>query len=166
MLTERERVEAVRQILIQLYALVDRGMLPKNITRIEREAIFFLYERHNTSKQDKSRPHSAAARRRRMAIKGRIKSKKHGITYDHAIPLATLRPHLKKATTSTEAMRRTLERFICGVLITAEEDKRLSAAGLRFRMPGKARPDDKLARYNTVGIKFGAADKRKLRNSN
>ncbi len=86
MVTERQRVEAVRQILKQLYALEDRGVLPKNMTRIEREAIFFLYERHNKSKQDKSRPHSAAARRRRRAIKNRIKFKSDGITYDHAIP--------------------------------------------------------------------------------
>jgi hypothetical protein len=165
MVTEHERVEAVRQILIQLYALVDRGMLKKNITRIEREAIFFLYERHDTKKWDEARPHSAAARSRRRAIKGRIKSKIHGITYDHAIPLSTLRCHLKKATVSTEAMRRTLKRFVCGVLITTEENDLLSAKHLRPRMPDRAKPDDKLARYKAVGIKFDTADEKKLRNS-
>jgi len=55
MVTELDRVEAVRQILIQLYTLVDRGMLKKHIARIEREAIFFLYEHHDLRKWDETR---------------------------------------------------------------------------------------------------------------
>jgi hypothetical protein len=165
MVTKRQRVEAVRQILIQLYALVDQGMHKKNITRIEREAIFFLYEYPDLRKWDEIRPHSAAARRLRKAIEGRVKSKRDGITYDHAIPLATLRCHLKKATIFTEAMQRALERFVCGVIITTEENDRLSENHLRLQMPDGARPDDRLARYHAVGIKFDAADEIKLRSA-
>ena len=141
-------------------------MLKKHIARIEREAIFFLYEHHDLRKWDETRPHSAAARKRRKTIAGRIKSKSHGITYDHAIPITTLRPHLKKAIVSTEAMHRTLKRFVCAVIITREEDDLLSAERLRLKMPEGAKEDDRLARYRAVGIKFKAEDEMKLRNSN
>jgi hypothetical protein len=161
--TERQRVEAVRQILRQLYALEAQGMLPKYITRIEREAIFFLYEHQNSRKWDMARPHSAAARRLHKTITARLKSRRHGITYDHAIPLATLRPYLKKAIISTDAMHRILKRFVCAVIITSEEDARLSEAHLRRKMPKGAKPDDRLARYRAVGIKFSSADESLLK---
>jgi hypothetical protein len=43
--SERDRVEAVRKILKQLYRLSDLGLEKKFLSRIERETIFFLYER-------------------------------------------------------------------------------------------------------------------------
>jgi hypothetical protein len=163
MVTERQRVEAVRQILRQLYTLEDQGMFPKYITRIERETIFFLYEHQNSKKWDMTRPHSAAARGLHETITGRIKSRSHGITYDHAIPLATLRPYLKKAIISTDAMHRILKRFVCAVIITNKEDTLLTEAHLRRKMPKGAKPDDRLARYRAVGIKFSAADESLLK---
>lgn len=162
MVTERQRVEAIRQILRQLYSLEQKGMHTKHITRIEREAIFFLYEHHDSKKYAETRPHSAAARKMRKTITGRIMSRSHGITYDHAIPIATLRKYLKQGTASTEAMRRVLKRFVCGVVITAEEDSLLSAKQLRRKMPTGAKADDKLARYRAVGIKFDTADEELL----
>ena len=161
--SEQDRVEAVRKILKQLYRLSDLGLKSKYLSRIEREAIFFLYECHSPRKYDKERPHSAAARARRRSLSDvRIKSKEHGLTYDHAIPLATLRPELKKATHSTDAMHRALKRFVQGVVITTDEDKLLSSKSLRLKMPSGAAPDDKLARYVEAGIAFEPDDKRLL----
>lgn len=160
--SERDRVEAVRKILRQLYRLADLGLDGKYLSRIERETIFFLYECHSPRKFDPKRPHSAAARERRKSVLGRVKSKEHGLTYDHAIPLATLRIELKKATNSTDAMHRALKRFVQGVIITTEEDKLLSSKKLRLKMPPDAPHDDKFARYLEAGIVFKPRDKRLL----
>ena len=164
--SEQDRVEAVREILTQLYRLADLGLKKKYLSRIERETIFFLYECHSPRKYHPDRPHSAAARARRKSLSlseaGGIKSKKHGLTYDHAIPLATLREELKKATHSTDAMHRALKRFVQGVIITTDEDGRLSVKKLRLKMPKGAAPDDKLARYVEAGIAFDPKDKRLL----
>ncbi|MDN3279436.1 hypothetical protein QWJ07_34575 [Frankia sp. RB7] len=158
--SERERVEAVRKILKQLYRLSDLGLKKKYLSRIERETIFFLYECHSPGKYGEERPHSAAARARRKSLSGRrIKSKEHGLTYDHAIPLATLRAELKKATHSTDAMYRALRRFVQGVVITTDEDRLLSSKKLRLRMPDGADHDDKFARYVAADIVFKPADR-------
>jgi hypothetical protein len=163
-LTERHRVEAVRVILKQLYTLSERGLDKKYLGRIERETIFFLYECHSPRKFALERPHSAFARAKRKSFPDnlRIKSREHGLTYDHAIPLATIRAELRKGTTSTGAMHRTLKRFVQGVIITGEEDGLLSANALRLRMPDGAASDDKIARYRAVGITFRSKDKRLL----
>lgn len=160
--SERDRVEAVRKILKQLYQLSDLGLDKKYLSRIERETIFFLYECHSPRKYGNERPHSTAARARRKSLSGRVKSKEHGLTYDHAIPLATLRAELKKATYSTDAMHRALKRFVQGVVITTDEDRLLSFKKLRRKMPDGSGHDDKFARYEAAGIAFKPSDKRLL----
>jgi hypothetical protein len=96
-LTELRWVEGVRKILKQLYRLADLGLTNRHLGRIERETIYFLYENPTLPKYDPKRPHSAVARARRKSIfVRRIKSKEHGLTYDHAIPLATLRAELRR----------------------------------------------------------------------
>jgi hypothetical protein len=60
-------------------------------------------------------------------------------------------------------MHRILKRFVCAVIITNEENALLSAAHLRRKMPKGAKPDDRLARYQAVGIKFSSADKSLLK---
>jgi hypothetical protein len=161
--SEQDRVEAVRKILKQLYRLSDLGLEKKYLSRIERETIFFLYECHSPRKWCEERPHSAAARARRKLLSGvRIKSKEHGLTYDHAIPLATLRSELKKATHSTKAMHHALRRLVQGVVITTDEDRLLSSKKLRLKMPAGADHDDKLARYDAAEIAFKPKDRRLL----
>ena len=164
MATEAKRVEAVRQILIQLYMLIDAGIPAARITRIEREAIFFLYEAEG-GKFPVSRPHSLAARALRQAGGGRIPQSE--VTYDHAVPLATLRPLLRTAVSSLEAFTDFLKRYVQGVVITRDEDKLLNDAGWRSAMPGDKGPDDLMARYERAGIVFGPEDEAQLRrNSN
>ena len=153
MVTERQRAEAVRQILLQLYSLVDAGMPKSQIRRVVREAIFFLYEGGEAAKWASDRPHSMTARELSLGKK----------IYDHAIPLASLLCKLKKASASPESFHAFLIRYVQGVVITKEEDRRLTSAGLRSRMPSNADPDDKMARYSNVGIAFAPADEAKLR---
>jgi hypothetical protein len=160
MATERERIEAIRQILIQLYGLIDSGIPSSRIGRIEREAIYFIYEAED-GKFPEARPHSAAARQIRRAANGRLTSK--NVTYDHAIPLARLRQGLRAATASYEAMETFLKRFLQGVAITRDEDKKLNDGGWRSNMPGDAANDDLMARYRHVGIAFEPNDEAILR---
>jgi hypothetical protein len=157
--TERDRVEAIRQILIQLYRLVDKGLPETHIRRIERESIFFLFENVGMEKLHKDRPHSKAARNILRTLPGEFKK---SVTYDHTIPLATLRQKLKDATVSREAMYEFLMRFIKGVVITRAEDKRLNKLGLRKALPPEALCHDMMARYRSAGIDFESDDERML----
>jgi hypothetical protein len=148
-------IEAVRQILIQLYALHSKGLPAAQISRIEREAIFYLYE--GLDKYGSHQPHSAAARARRSDAVFSLKD----VTYDHAVPLATLRDGLREATSSLDAMREFLSRYIRGVVITREEDKKLNR-GLRRSMPKGAQAYDLMARYRAVEIAFEEDDLRRI----
>jgi hypothetical protein len=158
MISEADRIEAVRKILIELYRLTDAGFAANRIGRVEREAIFYLYEGLDKYAEDK--PHSSDARKLRADNGGKFPPK--SITYDHAIPLASLRGELQSATKSNEAMRVCLQRFIRGVVITREEDVRLNGSGLRRRLPPGAAPHDMMARYRAVGVDFEPEDQAKL----
>ena len=158
MVSEQERIEAVRQILIQLYILTDKEFPDSRITRVEREAIFFIYE--GTDKYAQSKPHSADAR----ALRKRHSQKdfRQLITCDHAIPLATLREQCKAATASHEAMANCLQRFIQIAIITREEDVRLNKLGLRRQLPTGSAVDDMFARYRAANILFEPVDEELL----
>lgn len=162
MVPEHQRVEAVRQILLQLYVLVDAGMPQTQISRVVRETIFFIYEGGDTWKYHKDRTHSAAARALRGSGK-RFHSSTHPIIYDHAIPFATFANGLRNATETPEMFSAFLRRFFRSVVITRDEDRKLSGAGLASRMPEGAKADDLLARYRSVGIEFQPEDEAKLR---
>jgi hypothetical protein len=163
MATEPERIEAVRLILQQLYKLLDLGLAPSRIGRIEREAIYYLYESED-GKFHQERPHSAAARVVSKTANGHPSNA--DVTYDHAIPLSTLRPGLRKAVISYEAMSDFLKRYVQGVVLTPEENRRLNREW-RSSMPGDAKADDLMARYRRVGIMFDPKDEAELlRNSN
>ncbi len=55
-------VEAVRQILLQLYGLSPDPFPHGRIAKVQRETIFYLYEGGVSAKWDERRPHSMAAR--------------------------------------------------------------------------------------------------------
>lgn len=158
MVTERDQIEAVRQILIQIYQLHENGLAGNRIGRVEREAIFFLYE--GIDKYSLEKPHSKVARTVRRSNPGKLPPK--SITYDHAIPLASLRDGLKLASKSHETMASFLRKHIRGVVIACDEDVRLNKAGLRRRLPEGAAPHDLLARYKAVGIGFEPEDEARL----
>jgi len=158
MVTEKDCIEAIRQILTQLYFLTDAGFPRHRIGRVEREAIFFIYE--GSDKYGDSKPHSAAARQLRRLNSGTLPPKT--VTYDHAIPLASMRDEMRAATVSTDAMAIFLKRFIRGVVLTREENNLLNLTGLRRRLPEGAASHDMLARYRAVGIVFEAPDEAML----
>lgn len=156
--SETERVEAIRQILIQLYNLHGAGLHSRHISRIERESIFFLYESVGQDKFHDSRPHSKAARLLRESNPASLHKL---VTYEHAIPLSTLRAELMSATGSTQTMYAFLKRFIKGVIITREEDKRLNGR-LRKSLPQGAASHDMMARYREAQIEFEDPDREML----
>lgn len=148
------RVCSAQRILAELYNLVDAGSVtPSQIQRIERETIFFLLEGGDAKKWDAGRPHSIAARQ---------SCRRSELTYDHAIPLAMLKTGLRVAAVCPIRMNEFAQNWIQGVVITREEDSRLTAAGLRNTLPTGANPGDKLARYRAVDIMFAADDEKKL----
>lgn len=73
---------------------------------------------------------------------------------DHAIPVAVLRDMLfDEQPNSIEEIRAFMLKNYCFGVITDEEDRKLSAAGLRSRMPRRwAAADGLFARYEAVGI--------------
>ena len=160
---EHETIEAVRQILKQLYGL---SPPPRGINRIVRETIFFLYEGGDRGKWSVERPHSAEARARRNEAgsrNGRLNGRNFPVTYDHAIPLDTLSDGLCKATTSYEEMRDFLNRHVQGVVILRKENKKLSNCGMRRCLPAGSPSHDLLARYRKAEIKFEPEDEAKLK---
>jgi hypothetical protein len=162
---ENAIVEAVRQILIQLHDLADRGLPQQQIDKVRREAIFFLYEGGAAAKWSFDRPHSAAARdmHRRARETGILfNERRFRITYEHAIPLKLLREGLRQATESTEQMRGFLSRHVQGVVVLKEEDTVITKQGLRDRLPDGAQFFDLMARYRAAGIAFEPEDEHKL----
>jgi len=163
---EQQRIEAVTQILKQLYGL---SCPPRGINKIVRETIFFLYEGGDSCKCSFERPHFAAARalHREVLSRGeRFGGRKSQVTYDHAIPWDTLGDSLREAATSYEKMRDFLNHHVQGVVILKEEDARLSKCKLRRRLPAGAQAHDMLARYQKAGIAFEPEDEAKLRRKN
>ena len=156
-LNEFDRVEAVRKILAVLYELPD-GFPQSGINRIERETIFFLYENVD-HKLAARRPHSMKARLMRTPS---AKSVNRFLTYDHAIPLWTLRTGLRTAVSTHDKLATFLRRYVRSAVITKEEDQLLTNGLLRSVMPKDARDDDPMARYRALGIAFGPDDERLL----
>lgn len=155
--SEADRVEAVRSILLPLYALPS-GFPASGINRIEREAIFFLYE-NTDHKLSERRPHSLAARQ----IRDRRKTGLNRVlTYDHAVPLRLLREGLRMAVTSHAALAAFLKTQIKTAVITKEEDKRL-AGELKAGLPANTEAFDPMARYRAAGIVFSPEDEHRLR---
>jgi hypothetical protein len=155
--SEFERVEAVRKILKVLYDLPD-GFPQSGINRIERETIFFLYENVD-HKLAERRPHSLKARLMRTP---KAKSLNRFLTYDHAIPLRTLRVGLRGAVSTHDSLKAFFKRYIRSAVITKEEDQVLTNGLLRSAMPRDAPDDDPMARYRALGIAFGPDDERLL----
>lgn len=155
-----QRIEKLRNALLGIYALADVGVPDLLVNKTVREAVFFMYEAHNGSKHSAERPHSAAARA--FSHSGTNKFKR-SVTCDHAIPYTVLRESLRVSVADPEEFAAVLYRYVQYVIITNEENKKLERAGLRHRMPGGAKQDDMLARYQAVGIGFEPEDEGKLR---
>ncbi|HEV2350615.1 MAG TPA: hypothetical protein VG028_12295 [Terriglobia bacterium] len=160
---ERKILEAIRQILIQLY---DLKPLPRGVNKLVRETIFILYEGGFPGKWSFERPHSAAARALHRHARSEgvpFNGKRFQVTYDHAIPLGTLSDGLRNATCSYEKLRDFLLWHVQGVVILKKENAKLSKCGLRKFLPPRAQGHDMLARYRKAKIKLKPEDDAKLK---
>lgn len=162
MLSEQFRIATAR-ILGELALLHDRGAGTRYLDKLIRETIFFLFEGGEPEKWAVDRPHSAAARKlhRECLQQGRkFRGSRKGlwqVTYDHAIPLAALRPAILALANEPDQVLRLLDRCICGVIITMEEDNRLCKV-YRSATPKGSAFDDLTARYRAVSIEFEPKD--------
>lgn len=142
--------EADLQLLLDLlrsYHDHERRTGITSATRVLREALYFVWEGPrlpNGLKYAPALPHSPAARAQRDA------GNHAGLVYEHAVPVTlVIRRLLAALPSTTENLRAQLEAHAQRVVITKEEDRLLTAAGLRARMPD---PDDVWSRYRAVGL--------------
>lgn len=157
MICDDTTLGAVQVILKELYAL-KRIDPSASISVIERQTIFYLYEGAEKSKWDEKRPHSANARRLRIGALKSFTGKNYPITYDHCIPLATLRDGLAESIVDENSLRQYLAKYIQGVVITKDEDGLLRKHKLSKSMPVGSDPHDMTARYRAAGIALDPED--------
>ncbi|RDJ21981.1 hypothetical protein DWF00_27050 [Bosea caraganae] len=99
----------------------------------------------------------------RRTANSRFTSKNYDITYDHAIPLATLWQGLRTCIVDAAEMNSFLELHVAGVVLLKAENAKLNKCGLRSSMPPGAPAYDKLARYRHADIAFEPADEARLK---
>lgn len=110
--------------------------------RVLREAIFLHWEASRLPGHNKYSPllpHSPEARRRRSA------GTRGGLVFEHVRPVSlVIRRLLERVPANEAALRKVLAELSEHVVITKEEDDKLTAAGYRNVMPD---PDDTWSRY-------------------
>jgi hypothetical protein len=85
-----------------------------------------------------------------------MQPKSRGLIHEHLVPRKVIREKLHglKQPTALD-VRRILDRYCIGVVITKDEDKKLDSKGLRSSMPKNWKEtDDRWARYTEVGIEI------------
>ena len=81
------------------------------------------------------------------------KSKPRGLMHEHVVPKkVVIDKLLSLEAPSTEEVRDVLDRFCIGVVVTREEDARMTRLGLRSEMPENWDGVDPWARYAKAGI--------------
>jgi hypothetical protein len=144
---ETGRLELVAEAVRYCQRVAKMGMPVAGYDKTPREAIYYAW----TSRLG---PKSKSARYRSRAAVG-LKWGSREIRYDHAIPYRyELNALMALPVVTPETVRPILEKFDVCAIITAEEDARLSAAGLQSKMPGSWDGADSLARYKAVGIEI------------
>lgn len=164
-MTKQAVVAALAEILRQLNTLEDLGIKANRLAKLRREAIFFLYEGGGDHKWSEHRPHSAGARALMREVGSGLRSKGHALkllTYEHAVPLATLASAMRAAATTDEGLERFLDTHVLGVVLLRAEDDLLRNAKLRQTMPTGSAPHDRMARYRAAGVVFEPHDQEKI----
>lgn len=154
-------VEAVRQIVLRI---LEAKTINQSITigPVLRQTLFYIYEGGEANKWSRVRPHSVAARSYRDGFSYQKGAGVKGLRYDHAIPLSVIYKGMTDHVATPTAFRDYLRAMVQGVVITDEEDRRLSAAGYRKDVPAGAASSDLMARYRAVGIVLAPADEARL----
>lgn len=143
----QQRLELILEAVKYCQRARALGMPASCYTKALREPVHFLWERQRGTKSQ------APAFRSKAAADLRFGARE--LVYDHAVPFRYLQEDLLQLSDPTaESVNAILSRSIGAVLITEEEDKRLSGAGYKESMPADWDRVDPLARYKAVGIEL------------
>jgi hypothetical protein len=146
---ETKRLELIAEAVRYCQHVRKMGMPSNSYAKALREPIYFLWERRKGSKLNCAKYRSRAANGLRFG--------QGLLVYDHAVPVKyLLNDLLGLANVTPEAVRTMLEgkHGPIAVLITKDEDARLSKLGLAHRMPEDWGGADHLARYRAAEIEL------------
>jgi hypothetical protein len=158
-------IAALAKIIQLLDKLESDGVNPSDIAKLRRETIFFLYEGGNKHKWNSERPHSKGARELLRAVENgamRKSDARHLCTYEHSVPISSLKVGLNAAAASAEELEIYLDRHVLGVVVLRSEDALLRAAKVSRSLPAGSAANDRLARYQAVGIELEPQDRLKI----
>ena len=146
-MSELERLGLICEALTFSQSARSAGSPSASHSRAVREAVFTLWESYGRSK------HASARYRSRASLAA--DTRQGGLVYDHGIPFTLVHAELLAVEQPTpERVRPILERRLVAATITKEEDQRLTALGLRSRMPDSWDGQDPLARYAAAEIEL------------
>ena len=147
-MNDRKRLELIVKAIRYCQHVKAMGMPAAAYSKALREPVYFLWEcRDGLSKERRPKVRSTGALGMHCGSGVLI--------YDHAVPLRYLQEQLLSlSSVTTRSVRRVLDKYGIVVLITKDEDRRLSTAGFRSRMPDDWDGRDALARYKAVGIEL------------
>ncbi len=143
-----KRLELIAEAVRYCQRVRAMGMPVAGYSKALREPVYFLWEcRDGLSKE--RRPKFRSTRALGMHCGTGV------LIYDHAVPLRYLQEQLLSLSSVTvRSVRRVLDKYGIVVLITKDDDRRLSKAGLRSRMPEDWDGRDPLARYKAAGLEL------------
>lgn len=146
-MTDHDRLDLIAEAVRYCQRVAVLGMPVCCYSKAIREPVHFLWERRAGSKL-------RAASYRSLSARG-LTFGSGNLVYDHAIPFVLLqRELLALADVTTVAVHRTLERYGTIVLITRDDDAKLTAAGVAHSMPRDWDRVDALARYRLAGVQL------------
>jgi hypothetical protein len=144
---ETQRLRLIVEAVRYCQRVAEMGMTVAGYAKTPREAIYFVWSRRLGSKAKSAKYRSRAAAGRKWG--------RREIVYDHAIPYHyELRALMELKEVAPETVRPVLEKYDVCAIITADEDARLTSAGLQRKMPDDWDQIDPLARYRAVGIEL------------
>jgi hypothetical protein len=142
---DKKRIRLITEAVRYCQQVKRLGMPSSCYTKALREPIYFLWEVRAGAKLNVPKFRSKAAIG--------MKFGKGELVYDHAVPFKYLQDELLSLDPVTETdVTRLLSKFDTVVLITKEENAKLTAAGYRSKMPPDWDGIDPLARYKALAI--------------
>lgn len=146
-MSEEERLAMILEAVNYARRVSKMGMPASCFSKALREPVFFLWEKHGRSKE-------GSAKYRSQSSVGHTFGKRE-VVYDHAVPFRYVQEALLNLdVVDSQAVRNVLARWVVAAIITRDEDRALSAAGLGRRMPDGWDGENPLARYEQVGIEI------------
>jgi hypothetical protein len=142
---DTQRLQLIVEAVRYCQRVAAMGMSVAGYAKTPREAIHFVWTRRAGSKAKSAKYRSREAAGRKWG--------RREIVYDHAIPYCyELKALMELTEVTPETVRCVLEKYDISAIITTDEDRRLTAAGLQRKMPDDWDEIDSLARYKAAGI--------------